>query len=96
LYLFISVYAQNPGAVLSKDHNIDTNKVIVPEETYKRISQVITNFIGNYHYKKQALNDSLSSVIFNEYLDMLDNNKQYFLKSDIDGFEKYRFQLMIF
>jgi carboxyl-terminal processing protease len=89
---YVSVYAQNPEAVLSKDHTIDTNKVIVPEETYKRISQVITTFIGNYHYKKQALNDSLSSVIFNEYLDMLDNNKLYFLKSDIDGFEKYRFQ----
>jgi carboxyl-terminal processing protease len=89
---FVSSFAQNPGSVLSKDHNIDTNKIIVPEETFKRESQVITTFIGNYHYKKQALNDSLSSVIFKEYLDMLDNNKLYFLKSDIDGFEKYRFQ----
>ena len=88
----ILLYAQNPSEVLSKDHTIDTNKVIVPEETDKRISQVITTFIGNYHYKKQALNDSLSSVIFKEYLDMLDINKQYFLKSDIDEFEKYRFQ----
>ncbi|NJD23197.1 MAG: tail-specific protease [Melioribacter sp.] len=96
LLLFVLVvksYAQNPNEVLSKDHSIDTNKVILPDETYKRVSQVITKFLSLYHYKKQELNDSLSSVIFDQYISALDNNKLYFLKSDIDNFEKYRYQI---
>jgi len=91
--LAVKFYAQNPNEVLSKDHSIDTNKVILPDETYKRVSQVITKFLSLYHYKKQELNDSLSSVIFDQYISALDNNKLYFLKSDIDNFEKYRYQI---
>lgn len=93
LALIIISRAQNLNEVLSKDHSIDTNKVIVPDETYKRISQVISQFLPIYHYKKQKLNDSLSTVIFDGYLDMLDNNKLYFLKSDVERFEKYKTQL---
>ncbi len=39
------------------------------------------------------MNDSLSSVIFDRYLKTLDYNKVYFLQSDIDEFDKYRFKL---
>ena len=31
--LAVNYYAQNPNEVLSKDHSIDTNKVILPDET---------------------------------------------------------------
>lgn len=86
-------YAQNTLEVLKKDHSIDSSKVIVPDEIYKRVDQVIIQILSNYHYKKQQLNDSLSSVIFDEYLKNLDNAKLYFLKSDIESFEKYRYQL---
>ena len=90
--LAVNYYAQNPNEVLSKDHSIDTNKVILPDETYKRVSQVITQFLSMYHYKKQKLNDSLSSVIYDQFFEALDNNKLYFVKSDLDNFEKYRYQ----
>jgi len=93
LLLANRLQAQNPQDVLSKDHSIDSNKVILPDETYKRVSQVINQFLSMYHYKKQKLNDSLSSVIYDQYISALDNNKLYFLKSDIDNFEKYRYQL---
>ncbi|PKL84048.1 MAG: tail-specific protease [Ignavibacteriae bacterium HGW-Ignavibacteriae-3] len=90
LFLFTVVNsAQNPSEVLSKDHSIDSNKVILPDATYKLVSQVITNFLSSYHYKKQPLNDSLSAFIFKEYLNTLDNSKLYFLKSDVDKFEQY-------
>jgi carboxyl-terminal processing protease len=36
------------------------------------------------------LNDSLSSAIFDAYLKSLDNNRSYFLASDVQSFEKYR------
>lgn len=92
LALFVvSAYAQDPSLVLKKDHKIDSTKVIVPDEFYKREGQIILSLLSVYHYKKQQLNDSLSSVIFNEYLKSMDVTKSYFLKSDIDQFEKYRF-----
>ncbi|MBM4172333.1 MAG: tail-specific protease [Ignavibacteria bacterium] len=91
--LFITnCIAQNPEIVLSKDHKIDSSKVIIPDETYKRISQVITQILENYHYRKQHLNDSLSVLIFNEYIKTLDNNRVYFLKSDIEKYSKYNSQ----
>jgi carboxyl-terminal processing protease len=96
ILLFVSTavsFAQNPNEVLSKDHTIDSNKVILPDATYQRIGQVITQFLSFYHYKKQPLNDSLSAVIFKEYLQTLDNGKLYFLKSDIENFEKYKMQV---
>ncbi|MEW6702703.1 MAG: tail-specific protease, partial [Bacteroidota bacterium] len=93
LVLIVTSKAQNINEVLSKDHSIDTNKVIVPDEIHKRVSQVIAQFLPIYHYKKQGLNDSLSVVIFDGYLEMLDNNKLYFLKSDVERFEKYKTQL---
>ncbi|MEW6507614.1 MAG: carboxy terminal-processing peptidase [Bacteroidota bacterium] len=87
-----NLYAQNPDAVLSKDHKIDSSKVILPHESYKRINQVITQIFSNYHYRKQPINDSLSSVIFDDYFKTLDNNKLYFLASDVESFAKYHDQ----
>ncbi len=93
VFLTINIcYAQNTLEVLKKDHTIDSSKVILPDEIYKRIDQVIVQILSNYHYKKQKLNDSLSSVIFDEYIKNLDNAKLYFFKSDIESFEKYRYQ----
>ncbi len=86
-----STFAQDPNLVLKKDHKIDSTKVIVPDEFYKREGQIILNLLSIYHYKKPQLNDSLSSVIFDEYLKSMDITKSYFYKSDIEQFEKYRF-----
>lgn len=86
------IYAQNPESVLTKDHKIDSTKVILPDESYKRINQVITQIFNNYHYRKQAIDDSLSFVIFEEYFKTLDNNRLYFLSSDVESFSKYRDQ----
>ena len=86
-------WAQDPNDVLNKNHSIDTNKVILTNETFNRLGQVITQFLGHYHYKKEPLTDSLSAAIFKEYINDLDNNKLYFLNSDIKGFEKYKNKL---
>lgn len=86
------IYAQNPESVLTKDHKIDSAKVILPEESYKRINQVISQIFNNYHYHKQTINDSLSVIIFDEYFKTLDNNRLYFLSSDVELFSKYRDQ----
>lgn len=45
------------------------------------------------HYKKHRLNNELSSKIFDLYIKSIDSNRSYFLQSDIDEFEQYRYQL---
>ncbi len=50
----------------------------------KRISDLFTRA----HYKKIKINDELSRQVFDRYIDILDNNKHFFLASDIKEFEK--------
>ena len=42
------------------------------------------------NYKKVDLNDSISQVVYNRYLKMLDESHNYFLASDIQDFDKYK------
>jgi carboxyl-terminal processing protease len=86
-----NVFAQNPELVLNKNHKIDSTKVIMPDDFYRREGQIIIQLLNNYHYKKHPLTDSLSSVVFDEYIKSLDFTRSYFLKSDIQNLEKCRF-----
>src|SRR5689334_25417646 len=60
---------------------------------YGKEARVVSYILDNNHYRKIQLNDSLSSAILDSYLAALDNNKSYFLQSDIQSFEKYRFTI---
>lgn len=61
-----------------------------PKPVYGKEARVVSYILDNNHYRKIDLNDSLSSAILDSYLKNLDNNKSYFLASDIQSFEKYR------
>ena len=60
---------------------------------YGKQAKAISELLSQYHFQKLQLNDSLSSAIFDSYLKALDNNKSFFLASDIASFEKYRNQI---
>lgn len=45
------------------------------------------------HYKASELNDEYSSKTLDAYLDLLDPNKTYFLQTDIDQLNAYRYKL---
>jgi carboxyl-terminal processing protease len=64
-----------------------------PESKHIRASELITHILTTYHYKKTKLDDRLSSSIYKHYLKNLDQNKAYFLKSDIQEFDRYRFTI---
>lgn len=64
-----------------------------PENKHIRASELITHILTTYHYKKTELDDELSSAIYKHYLENLDQNKAYFIKSDILEFEPYRFKI---
>lgn len=45
------------------------------------------------HYEPQAINDAFSERVYESFLNKLDPSKRYFLKSDIDEFSAYKFQI---
>jgi carboxyl-terminal processing protease len=64
-----------------------------PKPVYGKEAKVVAYILDNNHYRKIQLNDSLSSVILDEYIKNLDNNKTYFTTKDITSFEKYRYKI---
>lgn len=71
----------------------DTLKVLKPKEEHPSEAYVITNLLKRIHYRKLSLSDSISSVIFDNYFESLDPNKAYFYASDVEKFEKLRYEL---
>ncbi|MBE8717293.1 carboxy terminal-processing peptidase [Cellvibrio polysaccharolyticus] len=59
-----------------------------PEQAKTTIE--IVKQLDTKHYRTQEFNDDLSSRFLDDYLKALDPTKNFFLKSDIDAFEKYR------
>ncbi|MGB0428989.1 MAG: hypothetical protein ACPGLV_00850, partial [Bacteroidia bacterium] len=57
------------------------------------LSEIMLNVLNNIHYTNNVVNDDISSKTFDNYIEVLDYNKQYFLQKDIDKLEKYRFLL---
>lgn len=64
-----------------------------PDEKQMLVSRYIAQMITTQNYKKVALNDSLSAVVYTKYLKLLDENHNYFLASDIQSFEPTKTKL---
>lgn len=64
-----------------------------PKPVYGQEAKVIAYILDNNHYRKILLGDSLSGVILDKFIQSLDNNKTYFLESDVKSFAKYRDKL---
>lgn len=64
-----------------------------PKPVYGKEAKVVSFILDNNHYRKISLNDSLSAVILDQYIESLDNNKTYFTAADIAAFERYKYQI---
>ena len=64
-----------------------------PSISQEKVETLVAKLLTTYHYRKVRLNDSLSSVVWDNYLKEVDNNKTYLLASDVAAFEKYRYQI---
>jgi carboxyl-terminal processing protease len=70
----------------------DTTR-LKPKPVYGKEAKVITYILDNNHYRKLSLNDSMSSVILDEFIKSLDNNKTYFTQADLKSFEAFRYKI---
>lgn len=91
--LSINIFAQTGEQFAENGSAIDSFKVLAPDKFHSKVDQIVTTLLTRYHYKKIDLNDSLSSVIFDNFISSLDYNRVYFLKSDLQNFEKHRYLL---
>ena len=55
--------------------------------------KLVSEMISKYHITQKPLDDRISAMVLNKFIKDLDSQKLYFLKSDIDGFARYRDQL---
>jgi carboxyl-terminal processing protease len=66
---------------------------LAPVPRHEKIGQLVTEFIQKSHYRHAAVDDDLSSQVLDRYIEAMDNNRMYFLASDIAAFEQYRYLL---
>ncbi|MCX6218878.1 carboxy terminal-processing peptidase [Spirosoma sp.] len=79
--------------VVNEDKNGGPVEELKPSISQEKVETLVAKLLTTYHYRKVKLNDSLSSVVWDNYLKELDGNKTYFLASDVASFEKYRYQI---
>lgn len=66
---------------------------LMMSDHHKAISQRVSRFVEDVHYSRPRIDNSLSSAIFDRYLDILDGNRLYFLHSDYTSLGTYRYEL---
>ena len=62
------------------------------EDQHRTIARNVSKLMEQYHYSQPTLDNSLSSAIFDRYLDTLDGNRIYLLASDVASIGRYRYQ----
>lgn len=68
-------------------------KPLLPESHHKAVYTTSMQLIASYHYQKPQINNDFSSKAFDNYIKHIDPSKVYFLKEDLEQFEKFRFNI---
>lgn len=62
-----------------------------PDRPHERVTKQIVDHVKLNHFSRQKpLNDEVSEILFERFLERLDPDKKYFLKSDIKEFEPHK------
>ena len=66
---------------------------IAPESGQSALYREIIERLDARHYRAQSIDDNLSERYLDQYVEMLDSGKSYFLRSDIEEFSQWRLKL---
>ncbi len=80
-------------AVASCSFTNNSNKNFDNDDKDKLLLDLITYVLEKGHYEPKEINDDFSVSVFEDFIDVIDPTKRYFLQSDIDEFEQYKFQI---
>ncbi len=70
-----------------------TNRSFENDDRDKLLLDLITYVLERGHYEPKDIDDDFSASVYEDFIDIIDPTKRYFLKSDIEEFEQYRFQI---
>jgi carboxyl-terminal processing protease len=85
--------AQTPVPAAKALANSTSSQNLSPTERQRRVSKLVSNVIERSHYRQSPINDPVSSLVLDRFIEQLDTSRSYFLASDIAEFERYRYQL---
>lgn len=91
-----SFFAVLPSSVVIATGQIATapaSTALTPTDRERRVSKLVSTVLERSHYLQQPINDPVSSLVLDRYLEALDGQRSFFLASDIAEFERYRYQL---
>lgn len=71
----------------------NTGQDLSPTERQRRVSKLVSNVIERSHYRQSPINDPVSALVLDRFIDQLDASRSYFLSTDIAEFERFRYQL---
>ena len=70
-----------------------TTLELAPTDRHGKVARLVSSMFERSHYRQAPVNDPVSSLVLDRYLESLDGARSYFLASDIAEFERYRYQL---
>lgn len=70
-----------------------TSKSFENDDKDKLLLDLITYVLEKGHYEPKEVNDDFSVSVFEDFIDVIDPTKRYFLAEDIKEFEQYKFQI---
>ncbi|MBT8237977.1 MAG: carboxy terminal-processing peptidase [Croceitalea sp.] len=70
-----------------------TNKSFESNDKDKLLIDLITYVLERGHYEPKDINDSFSVSVYEDFIDIIDPTKRYFLEEDIREFEQYKYQI---
>ena len=90
--VFFALFVVAIAACGSKPRvNLDAEAgALQPTAQHAVIAKDVVGLFESVSYKKVPFNDSISSIVFDNLIEALDQGKNYLMQSDIDEFEQYR------
>ncbi len=80
------------GCAAAKPQTVPLTE-LKPLPRQEKTTLVINQVLKRFHYRKVHLNDDFSEQILTHYIETLDPNRLFFLKSDIDRFQYRAYEL---
>lgn len=67
--------------------------LLEPERQHPMVAKLVVKLLEKEHYQKYNVTDSISEKQYDQFLNILDHNKSFFLAADVERFDRFRFQL---
>lgn len=68
-------------------------KEVLANDKDKTLIEILMYVLERGHFDPKNIDDKLSEAMYNDFLEVIDNQKRFLLQSDIEEFDSYKYQL---